>query len=132
MKYFLDTNICIYLLNGSSNKLAKNVLSLSPNTIKIPAIVKAELLYGAEKSNRKKENIGKVERFLSSIEVLPFDEISAVAYSKIRAKLETFGNVIGPNDLLIASIVITNNGTLVTNNLKEFKRVPKLKTANWI
>ncbi len=131
MKYFLDTNICIYLLNGSSKKLAEKVLSLSPSNIKIPLIVKAELLFGAEKSKRKKENIEKVERFLSSMEILPFDETSAVSYSKIRVKLELTGNVIGPNDLLIASIVIANNGTLVTNNLKEFKRVPKLKTVNW-
>lgn len=132
MKYFLDTNICIYLLNGSSKRLAEKVLSISPSCIKIPAIVKAELLFGAEKSKRKKENIEKVERFLSSIEVIPFDKISATVYSKIRAKLELTGNIIGPNDMLIASIVIANGGTLVTNNLKEFKRVPKLKAINWV
>jgi len=55
-----------------------------------------------------------------------------VSYSKIRAKLELSGNMIEPNDLLIASIVIANNGTLVTNNLKEFRRVPNLKVANWL
>ena len=132
MNYFLDTNICIYLLNRSSEKLVEKILSISPDKIKVPSIVKAELLYGAEKSKKKKKNIDKVERFLSAIQILPFDELSSVPYSKIRAKLELSGNMIEPNDLLIASIVIANNGTLVTNNLKEFRRVPNLKVANWI
>ena len=64
--------------------------------------------------------------------MISFDEKAAVYYSKIRAKLETSGNIIGPNDLIIASIVINNNGTLVTNNQKEFRRVTNLKVTNWI
>lgn len=132
MNYFLDTNICIYLLNKKSEKLVEKILSISPERIKIPSIVKAELLYGAEKSKKKKENIEKVKKFLAAIEICPFDENSAVYYSKIRAKLEFSGNIIGPNDLIIASTVSSNNGTLVTNNLKEFRRVSNLKVVNWI
>ena len=132
MKYSLDTNICIYLLNGSSDKLKKKLLSLPPKRITVTTIVKADLLYGAEKSIKKKENREKVEKFLTQIEVQPFDEKSAIIYSKIRAKLESTGKIIGANDLLIASIVLANNDALVTNNVKEFKRVPNLKVENWL
>ena len=132
MTYFLDTNICIYLLNRSSEKLAAKILSISPDKIRIPAIVQAELLYGVEKSMKRKENLEKVNRFLSAIQILPFDEKAAFYYSKIRAKLEKSGSIIGPNDLIIASIVLSNNGTLVTNNLKEFQRVTNLKVTNWV
>ena len=123
--------ICIYILNNSSLKLTEKLLATPPNKIKVPSIVKAELLYGAAKSKRKKENRAIVDKFLSAMEIVPFEEVSAEYYAEIRAKLETSGKIIGPNDLLIASIVLANNGTLVTNNLKEFSRVPKLKVVNW-
>ena len=132
MKYFLDTNICIYFLKGVSKKLHNKFLQVNPNDIKIPAIVKAELLYGVEKSIKKKENLNFVNNFLLPFEIIPFDDSSAGFYSKIRFTLEKKGNIIGPNDLIIASIVLRNKGTLVTNNIKEFQRVKGLKVINWI
>jgi len=132
MKYFLDTNICIYFLKGIYKNLQDKFSLINPNDIKIPSIVKAELLYGVEKSLKKKENRKLVNDFLLPFEVIPFDDDSSESYSKIRFILEKDGKIIRPNDLIIASIVQSNKGTLVTNNIKEFKRVKGLKVVNWI
>ena len=96
---------------------------MRPDEIKIPAIVKAELLYGAEKSQRKDENIIKVNHFLLPYEIVPFDDEASIVYSKLRSSLESKGKIIGPNDLIIASIVITSEGILVTNNTNEFNHI---------
>lgn len=130
--YFLDTNICIYFLKGMFPNLLKTLLSTHPSKIKIPAIVKAELLYGAYKSNKKIETIQKIEEFLQPFKIIEFDDNSTYFYSEIRTKLEKKGNIIGPNDILIASIVLANNGILITNNTKEFKRIENLRLSNWI
>ena len=132
MKYFLDTNICIYFLKGTSGNLHKKFLQINPNDIKIPAIVKAELLYGVEKSEKKQKNLNFVNKFLFPFEIIPFDDQTSESYAKIRFALEKKGNIIGPNDLIIASIVLSNKGTLVTNNTREFKRVKGLKVVNWV
>ncbi len=132
MNYFLDTNICIYFLKGTYSNLENKFRQISPNDIKVPSIVKAELLYGVEKSVKKKENLKLVNDFLFPFEIIPFDSNSAEAYSKIRSSLEKSGNPIGPNDLIIASIVLANKSTLITNNAKEFQRVKNLKVSNWI
>ncbi len=132
MKYFIDTNICIYFLKGSSNNLQKKFLELIPNDIKIPSIVKAELLYGAEKSAKKKENRKLITNFLFPFEIVSFESNTADSYAKIRYQLEKKGEIIGPNDLIITSIALANEGTLVTNNLKEFKRVKGLRVENWL
>ena len=91
----------------------------------------AELFYGAEKSKAKKKNWAIIEKFVSTFEIIPFDEKSTKIYPKIRASLEKSGIPIGPMDLLIASISLANNFALVTNNVKEFKRVKGLKLENW-
>ncbi|MFH1288795.1 MAG: type II toxin-antitoxin system VapC family toxin [bacterium] len=132
MKYFLDTNICIYFLKGISEKLLLKLKKHNPGDIKIASIVKGELLYGAEKSVKVKENIKKVNDFLFPYEIVSFDNNSAVVYSQIRSQLEKKGDLIGPNDLLIASTVIVNDGILVTNNTREFRRVKLLKIENWV
>ena len=131
MKYFLDTNICIYFLKGKYPKLVDKILSCNPDNIKIPSIVKAELLYGAEKSQKRLENIEKITQLLFPLEIVGFNDNDSVEYSKIRADLEKVGNIIGPNDLIIASIVKSNDGVLITNNVKEFSRVDGLKLENW-
>lgn len=132
MKYYLDTNICIYYLKGTFPVLIEKLLLFKPDEIKIPSIVKAELLYGAEKSQKKSENIDNINQFLFPIEIVGFGDKEAVAYSIIRSGLEMQGMIIGPNDLIIASVVMANEGTLVTNNVKEFSRVKGLKLENWI
>lgn len=131
MNYFLDTNICIYFLKGTYDSLRSKLLSKNPGTIKIPSIVKAELLYGAEKSSNVKSNVEIIHEFLFPFEIVPFSDSDTTHYSLIRSTLEASGNIIGPNDLLIASIVLGNDGVLVTNNEKEFKRIQNLKLENW-
>lgn len=93
--------------------------------------MQAELLFGAFKSQQKKSNLQKVENFLEPFQIVPFDENAAISYATIRTQLENSGNIIGPNDLVIAATVLSNNGTLVTNNEAEFRRVTKLKAQNW-
>ncbi len=131
MKYYLDTNICIYFLKGMYPNLLKKLLSTSPDDIKITSIVKAELLYGAEKSVKKAENLEKISKFLLPYEIIPFGDNEAIIYSKLRSSLEKKGMIIGPNDLIISAIVISNEGFLVTNNMKEFSRINNLKIENW-
>ncbi|MCL2766668.1 MAG: type II toxin-antitoxin system VapC family toxin [Peptococcaceae bacterium] len=132
MIYCLDTNICIYFLLGKYPALLAKMMQLSSNDIKIPAIVKAELLLGAEKSLRQDDNRKKILSFLLPFEIVPFDDDAATHYSKIRAVLEQSGRIIGPNDLLIAATVLAQNAILVTNNTKEFSRVQGLPIENWI
>lgn len=132
MKYYLDTNICIYFLKGQYSQLLNMIMSRSPADIKISSMVKAELLYGAEKSQKKEENLEKVKRFLLPFEIIPFDDKAAVEYSVMGANMERTGIVIGPNDLVIAATVLSHCGILVTNNEKEFRRVPGLTVENWL
>jgi tRNA(fMet)-specific endonuclease VapC len=132
MKYYLDTNICIYFLKGMYPILLKKLMSKNPEDIKIAAMVKAELIYGAEKSKKCEENIEKIKCFLLPFEVISFDENAAVYYAKIRSVLEKTGGIIGPNDLIIAATVMSNKGTLITNNEKEFNRIDELEIENWI
>ena len=131
MKYFLDTNICIYFLKGMYPKLKERLLNQHPDEIIIPSITKAELLYGAEKSTNRIQNLEKIYEFLLPFRVHGFSDAETQAYALIRNNLEKEGNPIGPNDLIIASIVITQNGILVTKNMKEFSHVKGLKIENW-
>jgi len=131
LSYFLDTNICIWALKGTFPKIAGRLRRHAPNSIKISAIVKAELLYGAERSARPARNLPIVEAFLFPFEVVPFCDDSAAVYAGIRRELEAKGKVTGPNDLLIAATVLANRGVLVTHNVREFKRVRGLKTQDW-
>jgi tRNA(fMet)-specific endonuclease VapC len=94
--------------------------------------VVAELYYGAFKSARRDENLAKISKFISLYDIIPFDRKSAEIYGNIRRKLESVGNVIGGNDLFIASIVLANNGILITNNVKEFSRVENLTVEDWL
>lgn len=129
--FFLDTNICIYALQGASKRIKSFFEKLEPEHIKIPAIVKAELLLGAEKSVRKQKTFEAVCRFLMPFEVLPFDEEGAVFYAKIRGLLEKKGMLIGPNDLIVAATVLAFDGILVTHNTKEFSRIRQLPIEDW-
>jgi len=132
MIYYLDSNICVYFLKGLYPSIMEIIQNINPNNIKIPSIVKAELLYGAEKSQQKAKNLSNINRFLEPFEIIPFDDDCSIVYSKIRSSMELKGTIIGPNDYIIASTVLAKNGILVTNNTKEFKRVKNLKIENWI
>lgn len=128
---FLDTNICIHYLKGEFPSIRENLLAMPPNEIKIPVIVHSELYYGVQKSSRKKENRLKLQEFLMPFEIVSYTEKMSETYADIRAGCETNGEPIGPNDLLIAAIVLDNNGTLATRNTKEFSRIPGLKLTEW-
>jgi tRNA(fMet)-specific endonuclease VapC len=131
MIYYLDTNTCIYFLNGKYESIKEKVLSIPPNEIGIPSIVKAELFFGAYKSKNRKSNIEKVEMFLEPFEIIAFDDLMTYVYADIREKMEKTGALIGPNDLLIASIVKFYDGILVTNNEQEFRQIEGLRVENW-
>ncbi|MFZ2633427.1 MAG: type II toxin-antitoxin system VapC family toxin [Desulfosalsimonadaceae bacterium] len=129
--YFLDTNTCIYFLNGTYQHIKKKILSTPPNEIAIPSVVKAELIFGAYKSKNRDGNLEKVEKFLEPFEIVSFNDMMTYVYADIRYKTETIGCNVGPNDLFIASIVKFHEGILVTNNEKEFKRIEGLEIENW-
>ena len=131
MIYFLDTNICIYYLNNSNPYVCEKLEKQPTESIKIPSIVAAELLFGAEKSIKREHNMKVFEAFLSIFEIVDFDINAAVQYAVIRAELERKGRVIGGNDISIAATVLANDGVLITNNTEEFSRIEKLVIENW-
>ena len=132
MIYFLDTNICIYHLNQKSQNILDKFNEIGNRNIKIPAVVSAELYYGAEKSAKREYNLKRYAEFLSWFDVIPFSNKASPVYGEIRADLERKGKIIGWNDLLIAATVLAGGGVLVTNNTDEFSRVDKLRVENWI
>jgi tRNA(fMet)-specific endonuclease VapC len=129
--YILDTNTLIYFFKGIGN-VSKNLLSKSPKEIAIPSLVIYELEYGIAKSISPSKRMKQLNQMCSLIEVLPFAEDEAKEAALIRVDLEKKGTPIGHYDILIAGTVLHYNGTLITNNTNEFKRIPKLKIANWL
>ncbi|MDR3336291.1 MAG: PIN domain-containing protein [Treponema sp.] len=128
--YYLDANICIYFLKGTYPSLQNRLRPISPKKIKIPAIVMAEILVSTEKG-AKGITRELWNKFFDAFEIVVFDTAAARQYAIIRAYLEKKGNIIGPNDLVIAATVVANNGILVTHNVKEFKRAPHLSLEDW-
>ena len=129
--YYLDSNICIFYLRNPEGVLAQKIISIDPECIKLPAIVKAELLVGAFKSARKEENLKQVLDFCDSFEIVPFDDFMTMTYGEMEAKLELQGMKIGFNDTIIAATVLASNGILVTNNTREFSRIDGLQLEDW-
>ncbi len=128
--YILDTNTLIYFFKDMGN-VSSRLLTVSPKEIAIPAIVIYELEYGISKSSSPKKRQAQLNEICSLINILPFGDKEALSSASIRAKLEKKGTPIGPYDVLIAGTALEHQGILVTNNLKAFSRVPKLKTENW-
>ena len=128
--YVLDTNTLIYFFKGMGN-VPNKFLTIPPKEIAIPAIVIYELEYGIAKSSSPKKRQAQLNEICSLVNILPFGDKEALSSATIRAKLEKKGTPIGPYDILIAGTALEHQGVLVTNNLKEFSRVPKLKTENW-
>ena len=129
--YFLDTNICAFIINGKFPHLSKIYSNCSKNRVRIPSVVLFELHYGVEKSQRREQNLTKLQKFLSEVEIVPFDTKAAKIAGQIRSELERAGTPIGGNDVMIAATALANNGTLVTNNTREFSRVKGLKFEDW-
>ena len=131
MRYLLDTNVCIHLLNRSSKAISHNLEIHPPSDIVVCIIVEAELYYGAMKSHNPERTLAEQRNFLQPYESLSFDQDTALNFGRIRAFLEKKGRPIGPYDLMIAAIALTNNLILVTHNTKEFGRVPDLRVEDW-
>ena len=131
MIYFLDTNICIYLLNDKFHNIRDKLASINNADIKISSVVAAELIYGAYKSAKVEYNLSRFEKFLSLYEIIAFNGSAINIYGEIRSELERKGKVIGWNDMLIAATVIANDGILVTNNTDEFSRINNLNLEDW-
>ena len=129
--FYLDTNTCIYYLNGTFPAVRQNLLAHRPAEISIPSLVKAELLYGALKRLKKEENLEAVRRFLQPFRVSEFGDSQSEEYAEIRAELERAGTPVGANDLVIAATVRSHGGILVTNNTNEFQRVSGLVIEDW-
>lgn len=132
MKYLLDTNICIYLIKKKDKKLLNKFMRHSPIDFAISSVTVSELWYGVHKSAKQNENKEALLQFLQPFEIIDFNEEAAKSYGLIRAALENNGKIIGSMDLLIAAVALANNLVLLTNNEKEFQRVPKLKIENWV
>ncbi|MCA9972986.1 MAG: type II toxin-antitoxin system VapC family toxin [Anaerolineales bacterium] len=131
MTYLLDTNVCIRYLNGRSNAVVERLQSLTPTEVAVCAIVKAELFYGAHRSNNPVYSLARQQVFLRPLVSYPFDDKAAFHAGQIRAELARQGMPIGPNDLLIAATARANGLTLVTHNTREFERIPGLAVEDW-
>lgn len=132
MEYLLDTNTCIYIIRKKPIRVLERFQSLSLGSVGISSITLAELQHGVVKSVHFNENQQALHEFLVPIDILDFDYEAAMRYGEIRAYLEKTGQLIGPLDMLIAAHAKSLDVTVVTNNEKEFKRVPGLKVENWI
>ena len=129
--YSLDTNILSDLVRHPQGAVAKKIAVVGENEICISIIVAAELRFGAAKRNSARLS-NQVETILSAMLVVPVDVPTDREYAKLRQLLESSGNSIGPNDLLIAAQARANGQILVTNNVREFTRVPSLQVENWL
>jgi tRNA(fMet)-specific endonuclease VapC len=131
MKYMLDTNIVVYVRNARPAAVLERFRRYRPEDLCVSAITLAELEYGAARSSRPEQNRLALMLFFSNISVLPFDADAAREYGTIRCALESDGTPIGANDCLIASHARSRGLTLITNNTREFERVPGLRIENW-
>jgi tRNA(fMet)-specific endonuclease VapC len=132
MKYLIDTNICIYIMNKRPAAVIKKFKQFEPGDIGISTITVSELQYGVAKSTQREKNEVRLAEFLAPLEILPYDETAASVYGDIRYQIEKHGQPVGPLDLLIAAHAVSKGLTLITNNDKEFKRVKELQVENWI
>ena len=131
LKYLLDTNIVIYVLKRRPKEVLE-IFNRNASRMAISSITLSELIYEAEKSSNVDKNLEAIEEFVSHLDVLPYDAKASQHYGQIKAALEKRGEIIGANDIHIAAHAISQGLILVTNNLREFKRVPNLALENWV
>jgi tRNA(fMet)-specific endonuclease VapC len=131
LKYLLDTNIVIYVLKRRPKEVL-DIFNANASRMAISSVTLSELMYGAEKSLNTDKNLEAVEEFVSHLEVLPYDAKASQHYGQIKAALEKKGQIIGENDIHIAAHAISHGLILVSNNVREFKRVPNLALENWV
>ena len=131
MTYMLDTNICIYVMKNKPERVLKRFEKEINHGICISSITLAELEYGMKHSSNPAKNERALLKFLLPLRILSFESSAASAYGEIRAYLQKQGAPIGPLDMLIAGHARSKGLILVTNNVREFARVPELKWENW-
>lgn len=132
MTYMLDTNICIYAMKNKPEHVLQRLKKELNSGVCISSITLAELEYGMKHSSNPAKNEQALLRFLIPLTVLPFGATAASEYGTIRTYLQNNGTPIGPLDTLIAAHARAENMILVTNNVREFERVPGLEVENWV
>ena len=130
IKYMLDTNILIYTIRKRPKKV-RDAFKEYSDYLSMSTITLGELICGAEKSSQPTRNLADIEALAARVDVLPFDNQAAQHFGQVRAELAKAGKPIGPYDLMIAGHARSRGLILVTNNLREFKRVPGLRLENW-
>ncbi len=131
LAYMLDTNICIYVMKNYPAGLQEKFNALAEQLF-ISSITLGELHYGAEKSARPVENLTAIEHFVARLDVLLFGDKAAVHYGQVRAELERAGTPCGPHDIQIGGHARSEGLIVVTNNMREFARMPGVRTENWV
>jgi len=127
----LDTDICSYIIRERPLQVLEHFKQVEMEQLCISVVTYAELIYGVEHSSSKKVNRVVIDDFVQHLTIVPWDEEAAEHYGNIRAYLQTEGKIIGSMDMMIAAHARSRKMTLVTNNDKHFKRVPKLTVENW-
>jgi tRNA(fMet)-specific endonuclease VapC len=129
-QFLLDTDTCIYALKQQA-RVIQRLLAAAREDVAVSVITEAELRTGAAKSSSPSRTLRMIENFLAPITRIEFTSDETIAYATIRAKLERAGTPIGPLDTLIAAQAVSRKLVLVSNNEKEFRRVPGLIVENW-
>ena len=127
----LDTNICIYIIKRSPEQVFNRFKELAVGDVGISSITLCELQFGVSNSKKKEQNEQALNEFLAPINILEFPSAASQMYGDVRAELKSKGKIIGPLDLFIAAHALYLDLIVVTNNIKEFERVPKLKLEDW-
>ncbi len=131
MKYLLDTDTCIYIIRNRPPAVAERFRQLPPMAVGISSITVAELEFGIAKSRFPDQNRQALAHFLLPLVVLPFEGEDGPGYGKVRHFLQSRGLPIGSMDLLIAAQALRHDLVLVSNNLREFSRIPDLRLETW-
>ncbi len=131
LKYLLDTNIVIYTMKNRPEQVRKR-FKQHKGQMCISSVTLGELIFGAEHSQQVERNLTDIEAIVARLEVLPFDNKAAYHFGQIRAALYTIGKPIGPYDMMIAGQARASGMVLITNNIKEFERVPGLVLEDWM
>ena len=132
MRFMLDSDICIYLIKGKPPQVLSRLKAFNPGDVSLSSVTLSELEYGVAKSSKPQQNRDALDAFLAPLEILPFNGEAAYRYGQIRAYLEKEGMLIGAMDMLIGAHAVSASITLVTNNIKEFGRIPGLHLENWL
>lgn len=132
MIFMLDTNICIYIIKRKPPGVLDRFKKTEISEIAISSITLSALLYGVSKSSKPEQNLMALTQFVAPLEILPYGDDAAQYYGNLRNHLEKQGTPIGSLDMLIAAHTLSISGTLITNNEKEFNRVPNLIIENWV